>query len=163
MEAVWHSWDPPPGLKDVSPSTAGFITGWVFPAANPSQGFPMAKQNHLTHISTPGPGTAASMDWPAPLPNSGQAALAGLIPSEACEGKICPRLLSLVCRCPPSPCVSSLHLLCLCLCLCPNMTLVMSIKVYLTPHPGWGSSVDWVWAFEPNGHRFDSQSEHMPG
>ena len=28
--------------------------------------------------------------------------------------------------------------------------------------PGWCSSVDWVWACEPKGHWFDSQSGHMP-
>ena len=28
---------------------------------------------------------------------------------------------------------------------------------------GWCGSVDWVLAFEPKGHWFNSQSEHMPG
>ena len=28
---------------------------------------------------------------------------------------------------------------------------------------GWCGSVDWVLARTPNGHQFDSQSEHMPG
>ena len=28
--------------------------------------------------------------------------------------------------------------------------------------PGWCGSVDWVPACEPKGHRFDSQSGHMP-
>ena len=29
--------------------------------------------------------------------------------------------------------------------------------------PGWGGSVDWVPACKPKGHRFDSQSGHIPG
>ena len=29
--------------------------------------------------------------------------------------------------------------------------------------PGWCGSVDWVPTCEPQGHWFDSQSEHMPG
>ena len=29
--------------------------------------------------------------------------------------------------------------------------------------PGWCSSVDWVWACQPKGRWFDSQSEHKPG
>ena len=29
--------------------------------------------------------------------------------------------------------------------------------------PGWCGSVDWVPAFKPKGHQFDSQSGHMPG
>ena len=29
--------------------------------------------------------------------------------------------------------------------------------------PGWHGSVDWAPAWEPKGHRFNSQSGHMPG
>ena len=43
-------------------------------------------------------------------------------------------------------------------CECTLMYL-KTVKIY----PGWCGSVDWVPDWEPKGHRFDSQSGHMPG
>ena len=37
------------------------------------------------------------------------------------------------------------------------------IRIFSSLDPGWCGSVDWVPACEPKGHRFDSQSGHMPG
>ena len=34
---------------------------------------------------------------------------------------------------------------------------------FLEKCPPWCGSVDWALACEPKGHRFDSQSGHMPG
>ena len=36
-------------------------------------------------------------------------------------------------------------------------------KNFIISFPGWCSSMDWAFACEPQGHRFDSQSGHMPG